>query len=603
MTGKTINKRLSEPESLTPNPLSFEHEVLLELIHLHLKVLKRMPPVQVLLVVGVGLVVYHSVDFYLLSGWGVLTIVLECIRAVYARTISKLSSIDDPESVHHRLIFLAAIVGVSVGLGAVLFIPSISLPDQALLVIILFTMPSAGVSVAVSSKPILATYALFILVPTSLTWAMLYPQQTYPVAGLTVLYWLFIISVAADGEHLLRRSVAIRRERDQAVQDLERSNAEERKAVTIAEHLSQTRARVLATASHDLRQPLHALSVYTAVLASNPTPDSLPEVAENIDRLVRSLGNLLHGLLDLSRLSANYYVPERQRISLDKLVEGVCYEYKSNLENKNLNLIVDLGHARLFDDPIAIARITRNLLDNACKYTEQGEVIVRTYSTEGSAVLIVEDTGPGIPLDEQSRIFEEFYQLNNPERDDCIKGVGLGLAIVKQLCDLIDAQISLDSEPGTGSRFSVTFNSVMNNSINQRKAASADSTSLQGKRIYVVDDEIDILDGMRFLLKAWDVNVETANSPDAAEILFKQWSIPDLLIVDLRLLGDEPGVELANRLQRNHGFFPVLIVTGETATEFLNKADQAGFPLLKKPITPEILYHAACKAINPEFER
>ena len=163
-----------------------------------------------------------------------------------------------------------------------------------------------------------------------------------------------MISVAADGEHLLRRSVAIRRERDQAVQDLERSNAEERKAVTIAEHLSQTRARVLATASHDLRQPLHALSVYTAVLASNPTPDSLPEVAENIDRLVRSLGNLLHGLLDLSRLSANYYVPERQRISLDKLVEGVCYEYKSNLENKNLNLIVDLGHARLFDDPIAI---------------------------------------------------------------------------------------------------------------------------------------------------------------------------------------------------------------------------------------------------------
>ncbi len=272
MIGKTINKRSSEPESLTPNPLSFEHEVLLELIHLHLKVLKRMPPVQVLLVIGVGLLVYRSIDFYLLSGWGVLTISLECMRAAYARTIINSGKIDDPNSVHRMLIFLAAIVGVSVGLGGVLFIPSIPLPDQALLVIILFTMPSAGVSVAVSSRSILAAYALFILVPTSLTWAMLYPQQIYSVAGLTVLYWLFIISVAADGEHLLHRSVAIRRERDQAVQDLERSNAEERAAVTKAELLSQTRARVLATASHDLRQPLHALSVYSAVLASNPTP-------------------------------------------------------------------------------------------------------------------------------------------------------------------------------------------------------------------------------------------------------------------------------------------------------------------------------------------
>ncbi len=329
----------------------------------------------------------------------------------------------------------------------------------------------------------------------------------------------------------------------------------------------------------------------------------MPEVAHNIDRLVRSLGSLLHGLLDLSRLSANYYVPERQRISLDRLVEGVCYEYQSNTENKRLDLILDLGHARLFDDPIAIARITRNLLDNAFKYTEQGEVRVRTRSADGSAILIVEDTGKGIPVDEQSRIFEEFYQLDNPEHDHYNKGVGLGLAIVRHLCDLIDAQISLVSKPGEGSCFSVTFNSVVTDSSRQRKTASTDSMRLQGKRIYVVDDEIDILDSMRCLLSAWDVHIETANSPKTAEALFKQAGIPHLLIVDLRLRGEERGVELASRLQRIHGDFPVLIVTGETASEFLNKADKAGYPLLKKPITPEILYHAACRAIDPEFDR
>jgi two-component system, sensor histidine kinase len=446
MTSQAIDDNSSQTRET--ERVIFEREVLCELIRLHLQVLKRMPLVQLLLVFGLALLVFRLLDWPVLFGWAVLTVAAECLRAVYARVISSRGDIDlQPKAVHCRLIVLAAIVGATIGLGAVLFLPAIPLPDQALLVIILFTMPSAGVSVAVSSRPILAAYTLSILVPTSLIWATLYPHQTYPLAGLTVLYWLFLSSVSADGEHLLRRSVTIRCERDRAVQDLERRNPEVRASVTKAEYLAQTRARVLATASHDLRQPLHALSVYSAVLAANPTPDTLPEVAHNIDRLVRSLGSLLHGLLDLSHLSANYYVPERQRISLDRLVEGVCYEYRSNAENKHLSVILDLGHARLFDDPIAIARITRNLLDNAFKYTKQGQVRVSTHSADGSAMLIVEDTGKGVPFDEQSRIFEEFYQVDNPERDHYNKGVGLGLAIVKQLCDLIDAQISLASKP------------------------------------------------------------------------------------------------------------------------------------------------------------
>ena len=189
--------------------------------------------------------------------------------------------------------------------------------------------------------------------------------------------------------------------------------------------------------------------------------------------------------------------------------------------------------------------------------------------------------------------------MDNPERDHYNKGVGLGLAIVRHLCDLIDAQISLVSEPGAGSCFSVTFNSVVTDSSLPRKTASTDSMRLQGKRIYVIDDEIDILDGMRCLLNAWDVHVETANSPETAEALFKQSGIPHLLIVDLRLRGEEHGAELAGRLQRIHGNFPVLIVTGETASESLNKADKSGYPLLKKPITPEMLYHAACRVTDP----
>ena len=599
MPSGTVDNNCLQP--LKDESLIVEREVLCELIRLHLQVLKRMPLVQLLLVSALALLLFKPLASPVLFGWAVLTVAAECIRAAYARAVIKRGDIDlRPKAVHYRLIALAAIVGATVGLSAVLFMPSIPMPDQAMLGITLFTMPTAGISVAVSSRPILAAYAFFILAQASSAWVMLYPNQAYTVAGMTSVYWLFLVSVANDGERLLRRSVSIRRERDRAVQDLERLNAQERVAKTRAEHLSQTRSRVLASASHDLRQPLHALSVYSAVLASKPTPETLPEVAHNIDRLVRSLGSLLHGLLDLSRLSTDYYVPERQRISLDRLVESICQEYQSDAENKSLGMVLELEHVRLFDDPIAIARITRNLVDNAFKYTERGEVRIHLWNADSSAILTVEDTGKGIPFDEQSRVFEEFYQLDNPEHAPYNKGIGLGLAIVQRLCDLIGAQMSLISEPGVGSRFSVTFNTVVADSSPYNITESTDSMRLQGKRFYVVDNEIDILDGMRWLLKAWDVEVETANSAKTTEELFNHSGIPHLLIVDLRLRGEEHGAELASRLQRIHGDFPVIVVTGETALESLNKVNKAGYPLLKKPITPEALYNAACKAIDPD---
>jgi|CXWL01.1.fsa_nt_gi signal transduction histidine kinase len=601
MTSQTVDDNYAQLQE--SERVIVEREVLSELIRLHLQVLKRMPLVQLLLVSALALLLFKAMTPAVLFGWAALTVGAECIRATYAWLVIKRGDIDlRPKAVHSRLIALAATSGATIGLSAVLFMPSIPLPDQAMLGITLFTMPTAGISVAVSSRPMLAAYAFFILAPASSTWVMLYPHQTVTVAGMTAVYWLFLVSVANDGERLLRRSVTIRRERDRAVQDLERLNAQERVATTKAEHLSQTRSRVLASASHDLRQPLHALSVYSAVLASKPTPETLPEVAHNIDRLVRSLGSLLHGLLDLSRLSSDYYVPERQRISLDRLVESICQEYQSDAENKSLGMVLELEQVRLFDDPVAIARITRNLVDNAFKYTERGEVRIRLFMADNTATLTVEDTGKGIPSDEQSRIFEEFYQLDSPECDPYNKGIGLGLAIVQRLCDLIGAQLSLDSEPGVGSRFSVTFNTVVGSSSRHNISESTDSIRLQGKRFYVVDNEIDILDGMRWLLKAWDVDVETANSSKTTEALFNQYGNPHLLIVDLRLRGEEHGAELASRLRRTYGSFPVLVVTGETASESLNKVAHAGYPLLKKPITPETLYEAACRAIDPDGE-
>jgi CheY-like chemotaxis protein/two-component sensor histidine kinase len=357
---------------------------------------------------------------------------------------------------------------------------------------------------------------------------------------------------------------------------------------------------VLAAASHDLRQPLQALSVYSAVLGSKPAPELLDEVSGNIDQIVRSLGNLLNGLLDLSRLSAGYYMPEHRNLSLEVLVAGVCAEYQQPAAQKGLSLILELAPIRVLGDPVAIERIARNLIDNAIKYTEHGEVRVTTHrellGSAPLAVLSVADTGKGIPTSEQGRIFEEFYQLENPGRDRS-KGVGLGLAIVQRLCELIGAKISIESVIGRGSCFRVSMPAILGEAnLPEPLAQGAEDASLRGKRVYVVDDERDILNSMRILLDVWGISVQTADSTSSAYRIFEKHGAPDLLIIDLRLGEEEHGARLADRLQQIHGQFPVLIITGETSSEALRQANERSYISLQKPIAPEVLRRAIVAA-------
>jgi signal transduction histidine kinase len=587
----------SEPQ------IASDREMLIELIGLHAQAMRRMPWVQTLLVVGTSLFVWVYLPPALFLGWAVLTIGVEVLRARFAARVLKHGEMIDPQRTHTAFVALAALAGASIGAGAATFLPRLPLLHQTLLGAILFAIPAAGVAASQSSRYILAAYALCILVPASSMWAILHPSQALALVSLTLLYCGVLVLVAADGEKLLLRSVRIRHERDRLVRDLEQRNADVRSAMTEvqtamaqAEQSAQARARVLAAASHDLRQPLHALSVYSAVLASKPAPDLLNEVSGNIDQIVRSLGNLLNGLLDLSRLSAGYYVPEHQEVDLARLIAGVCSEFQHPAGEKSLALVQQLDPVRVLGDPVAIARIARNLIDNAIKYTEQGTVRVALHTELSGiaplAVLTVTDTGKGIPASEHGRIFEEFYQLDNPGRDRS-RGVGLGLAIVQRLCELIGAQISIASVVGEGTSFRVSLPALPGAAASAAPATPQPTDAvLQGKRVYVVDDEVDILKSMRTLLGVWGIGTLTADCAEAAEHIFAQHGRPDLMIVDLRLGEGEHGAKMADRLRRQYGAFPVLIITGETASEALRQAHEAGYATLQKPIAPEVLRQA-----------
>jgi signal transduction histidine kinase/ActR/RegA family two-component response regulator len=583
-------------------PQSRQREMLIELIGLHARALLRMPWVQACLVLGIGLIIFSYVSAWRFVGWGALTISVEILRARYAADVLRRGYGVDPKRAHAAFVVLAGLAGAAIAVGAVMFLPKLPILHQAVLGAILLAIPAAGVSVSQSSRYVLGAYAICILLPASTTWGLLHPSQFLGVAALTTLLWLVLILVAADGDKLLLRSVIIRHERDQLVRDLEQRNEDVRGAMALAEQSARARARVLAAASHDLRQPLQALSVYSAVLAAHPAPETLSEVSQNIDQIVRSLGSLLNGLLDLSRLSAGYYVPEQQSLSLERLVADVCAEYQRAAAHKGLALLSNLSSIRLMGDALAISRIVRNLIDNALKYTERGEVRVAThleYRGEASfAVLSVTDTGKGIPAEEQSRIFEEFYQLDNPGRDRS-KGVGLGLAIVQRLCELIGATVVVESVVGDGTCFRVSMPAILAEALpGEGSPTSAVEVSLEHKRVYVVDDELDIRKSMRSLLGVWGVSVMTAESPSAADLLFEQHGPPDLMIVDLRLGQEEHGARVADRLQQTYGQFPVLIITGETSSEALRQANERSYTLLQKPIASEVLRRAIVAAVT-----
>ena len=582
-----------------PDRTALREELIGELLTLHARILLRMPFFQLLLIGAIGWIALPDVSISIFLAWALFAISAECLRALFAWWVLPRLSANAPSHTHQLFIALDALAGVSIGLAAVLFLRRVPLLSQMLLATTLFTVAAAGVSVAVSSRYMLAAYSSAVLFCTAASWGFLHPSQALIVTILTLTYWVFLIGISGDSERLLLRALAIRRERDQALKKIEFSNAEAVAAAARAEESAQSRARVLASASHDLRQPLHALSVYSAVLSANPGPKTLQEVGHNIDQLVRALGEMLSELLDLSRLSTGGYVLQREPFALDKTVAKVCAEYASLASDKKLTLVCELASVQLVGDAGAVGRITRNLIDNAIKYTDQGQIRVATSRIDTWAVLEVRDTGKGIAAPEQKRIFEEFYQIDNPGRDRS-KGVGLGLSIVKRLCELIGAQVDLESVPGQGSRFKVAFPGCGSDGIAASPPYRAKIAPVvwQGKQVYVVDDDAVVLNSMRTLLSMWGFEVRCAASAPEADALLVQWGIPDLLIADLRLRDAEDGATLAGRLVGVFGSFPVLIMTGETAELLLRTAHSNGYSVLQKPVSAADLYAAVETALQ-----
>ncbi len=357
-----------------------------------------------------------------------------------------------------------------------------------------------------------------------------------------------------------------------------------------AESATLAKSRFLAAASHDLRQPTHALGMFVARLAQLRQDADTQQLIANMEASLRAMQDLLEGLLDVSKLDAGAVPVHFRAVALGDLFDQLQSSAMLSAEDKGVRLRVRSTPVKVMSDATLLFRILMNLLTNAVRYTPAGTVMLacRRSADGRSAHIEVRDSGIGIAPEHQSLIFREFYQVANSERDRS-KGLGLGLNIVQRTAQLLGHELSMVSAPGCGTRFRLTVPLAPANALTP--AVEARDTSLvddlDAVTILVVEDDVLARAGIVALLASWGVQVRQAESISEALADLSLNGPPDLIISDYRLREGDNGIDGIRQLREAAGFnVPACLVSGNTDVALLQEAKQLGLTLLHKPVRP-----------------
>jgi signal transduction histidine kinase/CheY-like chemotaxis protein len=410
-----------------------------------------------------------------------------------------------------------------------------------------------------------------------------------------------VIFVARDtpGEFPPSQVALLRNFADQAVIAIEniRLFDELQKKTQQLETLNIFKSRFLAAASHDLRQPLHALNLFLGQLQAEEDQVERNRLISNIDASVSSINDLFSAMLDMSKLDAGILAPEQEIFPIASVLKRLEITFTEAARRKGLRLKVLPSANHVRSDPILLERTLSNLIANAVRYTDKGGVLIGCRRRGAMIRIDVIDSGPGISPCEQERIFEEFYQVREPSR---VGGLGLGLSIVERLCGLLDHKIELESRPGKGSRFSTLVPIASCIPEPQKPSAlTAFVDPIRGSLIIIIDDDVHVLEAMRGLLVSWSAQVMCATSIDEAVGLLTRSKAPDLIIADYRLSDGASGIDGICTVRKAIGTnVPALLITADTARERLQEAAAAGHILLHKPISPMALRTAITRLLT-----
>ena len=487
-----------------------------------------------------------------------------------------------------RHLLALALLALAWGAAPLLLLPQPSLAAATLLAVTLCGIAAAGACASAASRLAAQGWLLLVLGPLVVA---LWGEGAAVSTSLAVLVAVFGFAVgwlARRQNALLLAAWRTERDNDALVREL-------RQQVFLVERANREKSRFLAAASHDLRQPMHAMGLFAATLEKSLSNTPLQYTVTNMMRSVDALEQSFSAMLDISKLDAGVIAPNMQTFPIRDLFRRLHMHCAGQAEELGLGLRFKPGGKLVTSDPQLLERVLGNLIQNAIRYTREGGVVVVARTRRSRTSIEVWDSGIGIAEEELPKVFDEFYQVGNSARDRS-RGLGMGLAIVKRLVLLMGHELELKSTPGRGTVFRIL--------LMPTEMADMDSVVLgadtvpspldANQTVLLIDDEESIRVGMRDLLRTWGYEVLLAETiAQACTEVRRHAGVIDMVVSDLRLANQEDGIDAIARVRHVYGApLPAILITGDTSAEEVKRAHDSGHRVLFKPVRTRELYAA-----------
>ena len=473
--------------------------------------------------------------------------------------------------------------------------PLLSEAERAFFSVVLMGLCTGAVATNAGYRPALLAYIAPIMLTLALMWSfspgLMHDSVAVRLVGLLLLFYSAVL-------------LGLAREVNRGVVDAFHVRVRERElnqklhaALDIAESSSRAKTRFLAAASHDLRQPLHTITMLGAALGMRPLDERSKQIVHLLNEVSQTFSDQLDGLLDISKLDAGVITADKKVVRAADLLAQHMAEIESLIEAKHLKpVLLCQTNDYVETDPLLLLRVLRNLTQNAIKFTEIGFVTLQVRRVGASIELIVADTGHGIPQDQQEKVFQEFYQIGNPERDRA-QGLGLGLSIVRRLVALLDIRMTMQSSEADGTRFTLSLPVVAMPTFTPVSEPDSEWGENFNLCVLVIDDEKSVRIGWRMLLEELGCTcIETSGTEQAVAQIKKRR--PDLVLADYRLRGSDSGIIAIEAVRALWPDVPAVLVSGDTAPSRLKEAQYAGIRLLHKPLPIEALKQELASAMR-----
>ncbi|MEM7366680.1 MAG: hybrid sensor histidine kinase/response regulator [Pseudomonadota bacterium] len=557
----------------------------------------RKLPLPVLIVLGLVAAVIYPLDPTWVVAWFSVVVVVLWLRYSVLTRLPLAAN----QSTSHRVWFaagLSLINGVTHA-ASLFWFSDLSETDRVLQSLILAGLATAAITTTNGDRRVYSAYVIPIMPTLGILWCVhgggesspdaLLPVSNGVLVGLGIgVFTAVLVMLAREAESKFVESIEIRRQQESLNEQLTN-------ALHDAEVADRAKTRFLASASHDLRQPIHALSLFGASLKMQALPASASEIVDHIDESIGVLASQFDALLDISRLDAGAVTPDIQSLDLSAMLKRIGRDVTGQSADKGLSMHLDVTTtSRVRADKLLLERVIRNLLSNAIRYTERGGILLTAHDEGGQCSVVIADTGVGIAEDEQKKIFSEFYQVEQG-RQQSSQGLGLGLSIVSRLLSLMNIPLEFSSTPGEGTRFEMSLDIDLDSP--GEDMTFANRQILSGLRVLMIDDDVAVRAAMAMLLRNYGADVMTAGTVDDA-CASAQTSVPDLVLSDLRLGMGDTGIDAIGRIHDAHPSVPAILLTGDTSPEHIRLADEAGIELLHKPVSIEELERRVAQVLG-----